>query len=209
MTSDLGLLIRLSKVSYCQVLGTHRPGVAWFASPWVGTRNHWSHLFLFFCFCLFVFQILLVLADTRGAEEGKGDPAGCIPRAPPLALPRSIMDQLRTPYRSSEGRGWGWGPRQRAPSLDIRALRSMDREGQPPVPQLAAAHHFPFCHPFNKPYGLTLLPFKVCNKLCALRLDMEKWIIGQPCFQPLSLSCRAPGAWHTGHSLRCCLGTGR
>ncbi|VCW97547.1 unnamed protein product [Gulo gulo] len=69
-------------------------------------------------------KILLVLADTRGAEEGEGDPAGRIPRAPPLALSRSVMDQLCTPHGSSEGRGWGWGPHQQAPSLDNRALRS-------------------------------------------------------------------------------------
>lgn len=36
---------------------------------------------------------------------------------------------------------------------------------------------------------------------------MEKWITGQCCF-PVGLSHRAPGAWHTGCSPRCCVRTG-
>lgn len=79
-------------------------------------------------------KILLVLADTRGAEEGEGDPAGHIPRVPPLALPRSVTDRLHTPHGSSEGRGWGWGPRQRAPSPDNRAPRSHGQGRPVPCP---------------------------------------------------------------------------
>lgn len=60
-------------------------------------------------------KILLVLVDSRGTEDGEGVPAEGIPRAPP-AVTQSIMDQLFTPHRGSEGKRWGWGPRQLAES---------------------------------------------------------------------------------------------